>query len=326
MTDFFTSVMAGPERDGRDRPMLVPKGMPKGATAPYTRASSFADRVKDKRHIHRWEMRYLAKSMSQEAQQDLRDLAAGEVYTTGFDKPDLAKNRASGKNLDDIVKRALDRAGIHQKADRGTAIHSFCEDPTRLWEVPAHLRDYVEGYWRRLKEDGIRIIAVEIFVANDEVMAAGTFDSLVWHPLFGFCIADIKTGDIDPGYGIQIPIYANGELYDTDTDERHPLEALTDGEEVNREVGLIFDVKPEGTKILKVDLVKGWELTKAIRVITDDLNMNLFEEVLPKTLEQRIVAATTKQELTNLWNETKSQWGDKHHAAAKARAEELEAA
>lgn len=325
MTDLFTSVMAGPERDGRDRPMLVPAGMPKGATAPYSRASSCADRVKDKRHIHIWEQRYLARSMSQPGQQDLRDLAAGEVYTSSKLAEDVGKNRQSGKNLDSIIKRALDRVGIHFLADRGTAIHSFCEDRDRLYEVPDHLKPYVQGYWSALDRHGIKLRGVEIFIANDHVMAAGTFDSIVWHPVYGWCIADIKTGDIDPGYAVQTAIYANGELYDTDTDERHPLEMLTDGEEINRKVGLIFDVKPEGTKVLTIDLVKGWELTLAIKTVSDDLNMGLFGEVKPSDLFGQIAKAPTRQHLEDLFRASGGDWVDAHNAAAKARVAELEA-
>lgn len=323
MTDLFTAAMAGPERDRFDRPMLVPKGMPAGARAPYTRASSFADRVKDQRHIHRWEMRYLARGMGM--RQDLQDLAAGEIYTSSKLAEDKAKNRQSGKNLDDIIKRALDHVGVHFLADRGTAIHSFCEDRDRLFEVPAHLRSSVEGYWKRIDEEGIKILGVEMFVANDKVMAAGTFDSLVWHPLYGIVVADIKTGDIDPGYAVQTAIYANGELYDTDTDERHPLELLTGGEEVNREIGLIFEVKPEGTRIHTIDLVKGWELTKAIKLVADDLRMDLFTEVKPLTLMQLIGQAGSRADLGKLWEAHKAQWGPKYDEAGQARMKELEA-
>lgn len=323
MGDLFTAAMAGPERDRYDRPLLVPAGMPKGAVAPYTRASSFADRVKDKRHIHRWEQRYLARGMGM--RQDLQDLAAGEVYTSAKLAEDKGKNRQSGKNLDDIIKRALDHVGIHFLADRGTAIHSFCEDRDRLFEVPDHLKPYVVGYWAALDLHGIKLRGVEIFIANDQVMAAGTFDSIVWHPVYGWCIADIKTGDIDPGYAVQTAIYANGEVYDTDTDERYPLESLTDGEEINREIGLIFDVKPEGTRVLTVDLVKGWELTKAIKMITDDLRADLFTETKPLTLSQQIGQASSRAQLEDIWRANKPLWGPDYDAATKARLQELEA-
>lgn len=323
MADFFEQIMGDPDRDRYDRPKLVPAGMPAGAKAPYTRASSFADRVKDKAHIHTWEKRYLAKSMSQPAQQDLRDLAAGEPYISSKLADDVGKNRVSGRNLDKIISRALDRVGIHYLADRGTAIHSFAEDRDRLYEVPPHLRGHVQGYWSALDRHGIKLRGIEIFVANDQVMAAGTFDSLCWHPAYGWVIGDIKTGDLDPGYVVQEAIYANGEIYDTETDERMPLEALTDGEEINREVGLIFDVKESGTEVLTVDLVKGWELTKAIKLITDDLRMDLFTKIKPEGLFGEIAVAKSRETLEALWRSRQDVWTPAHDAAAKARMEAI---
>ncbi|MBC7593534.1 MAG: hypothetical protein H7288_06305 [Kineosporiaceae bacterium] len=319
--DFFANAMAGPERDRYDRPMLVPAGMPGGARAAYTRASSFADRVKDKRHIHTWEKRYLARGMG--LRPDLQDLAAGELYTSSKLTEDAGKNRQSGKNLDDIIKRALDHVGIHFLADRGTAIHSFCEDRDRLFEVPEHLRTSVEGYWAAVDEHGLQLLGIEMFIANDHVMAAGTFDSLVRHPEHGVCVGDIKTGDIDPGYAIQLAIYANGELYNTDTDERQPLEALSGGEEINRDIGLIFDVKPEGTKIIEVDLVKGWALTQAIKMVVDDLRMDLFTEVKSDPILQAISEAETEIALIHLWNTSGGNWRVKHIKAADARKKEI---
>lgn len=326
--DFFNGVTTNDTgdvmRDRYGRPLLVPKGQPKSVRAAYTRASSMADRVKDMQHINKWEKRYLARAMSNPANRDLAELAHAEIYTTGFDKPDEDANRRSGRILDDIIKRALDRQGIHHRADRGTTVHKFAEDPDRIWDAPDEIKPYLESYWARLANDGIEVRYVEMFVANDEVMAAGTFDSICWHPAYGWITCDIKTGKIDASYVVQEAIYANGELYDFTTDEREPLESLTDGEEMRRDVGLIFQVTPnkEGvieTKILEVDLVRGWELAKAIKIVHDELKTDAFSEIPPRTLEQRIMAVKDAAEMKKLWNETKDSWGTKHLAAGKLR-------
>lgn len=323
---FFDKVQGDVTRDGRGRPMLVPVGAPAGVRAPYTRASSFADRVEDKQYIDRWEKRYLARAMSNPANQDLADLAHAEIYTTGFDKGDDDENKRSGRILDDIIKRALDRQGIHHRADRGTAIHKFAEDPERVWEAPEHLQPYLKGYWTRLKNDGIKVLVVEMFVANDEVMAAGTFDSICWHPAYGWVTCDIKTGKISLGYAVQEAIYANGELYDYATDERQPLESLAGGEVIRRDVGLIFQVSEEGTKIIEVDLERGWAIAKAIKVVHDEMRSDIFTELPARSLEDRILAGESMAELEELFAETKDQWGTKHRAAAEKRRAELEAA
>jgi hypothetical protein len=329
--DEITAETGDVARNGRGMPMLVPRGQPLSVRAPYTRASSMADRVKDMRHIATWEKRYLARAMSEPANRDLAELAAAEIYTTGFDKPDDEANKRSGRILDDVIRRALDRQGIHQKADRGTTVHKYAEDRGRIWEAPEAIQPYLRSYWARLDNDGIEVHFIEMFVANDEVMAAGTFDSICWHPAYGWVTCDIKTGKIDPGYVVQEAIYANGELYDKKTHERAPLESLTKGEMIRRDVGLIFQVTPNKdgeieTKIIEVDLERGWRLAKAIKVVHDELRADVFSEIPARTLEQRIMAVKDAAEMKKLWNETKDSWGSKHLEAGRVRRAQMEEA
>lgn len=321
-TDDFFGQMArtdgGPGRDPQHhRPMLIPEGQRDRKA--YRRASSFADIVDSKIGIHKWEMRGLARAMAQA--DDLRLLAAGETYSTGFEMTDIGENRASGARLDSIISRAMDRIGWSQRADFGTAIHSFF-DPDNPNPVPEELKPYVDGFFERLANDGIEILECETFVANDEVMSAGTFDNLVYHPDYGIVVGDGKTGKRNRGFAAQLSIYNHADRYDTDTDERSEIH-----EDLYTDVALIFDVKADGTNIYAVDTLKGWEITRALHLIHDQFNMSLMTEVprqAPLSIVDKIAQATTLAELEQVWEATKSGWTDREKAAATARRQEIE--
>ncbi len=321
-TDDFFGAMAreqgGPGRDPQyKRPMLIPAAG--GPRKDYRRASSFADIVDSKIGIHKWEMRGLARAMAQA--DDMRLLAAGETYSTGFDMVDIGENRASGARLDSIIQRAMDRIGWSQRADFGTAIHSFF-DPDNPNPVPEELKPYVDGFFERLANDGIEILECETFVANDDVMSAGTFDNLVYHPEFDIVVGDGKTGKRSRGFAAQLAIYNHADRYDTDTDDRSEIH-----ESLNTDVALIFDVKADGTNVYAVDTKKSWEITQALYLIHEQFNMSLMTEVpwrKAATIVDKIHQATTLDELNRVWEATKSAWTEREVQAAKARRQEIE--
>jgi hypothetical protein len=112
----------GPRRENGD-PVLFDR---MGTEARYTRASSLATYIENLTHIKKWEMRYLCKAMGQN--EDLAALAAVETYSTGISDAVFGRDKSeSGKRLDEIIQRALDRVRIHEKADRGTAVHGATE-------------------------------------------------------------------------------------------------------------------------------------------------------------------------------------------------------
>lgn len=321
--DFFGGGdFGGLIRDHYDRPMLIPAIG--GERKPYTRASSYASRVENQTGLHRWEMRYLARAMAD--YQDLRVLASGEIYTTGYEMGDVEENKESGKRLDDVIFRGLDRMGIHQKADFGTAVHAFVTradahpNPVPETEPPfPSFQLHVSGYRAELERRNIDILTSERFIANDTVMAAGTYDGVFHSPEFGVVGGDVKTGKNKVGFAVQLAIYMNGVHYDVDTDERSPIHP-----ELNREVGLLLYVTEKGTEIKRVDLVKAWEITQHIRVIFEDYKIGnlIFPLVEAKlTLLDRIGQAKTVDELKGLWSDTKAEWGDEHRAAAKLQKE-----
>lgn len=303
-------------RGAGGNPLLVPRGLEgKGIRAEYTRASSMADFIEEKEHIHRWEMRYLAKAMGQN--EDLAALAACETYSTGISDATFGRSKsASGRRLDEIVNRAFDRVRLHEKADRGTAVHGFTEPAWWTGEhsydqIPERLRGPVAAFWEINRRECIDIVATEQFTANDTTMSAGTFDHLVripGHPLFGdqYVVSDKKTGNFDPlSWIVQISTYANGDAYDTSNDTRPAWPGP-----INKDYGLVWqidcepDTKQEGrVKLWVVDLALGWKLAQIAAEVRDaHKRTDLAVKYQSPTFAQRLAASNTREDLVLLWN------------------------
>ena len=327
--DFFDNSDRDAERAGDGSPMLVPAaGGPRMA---YTRASSLADEILDQRHIHRWQMRYLARGLGRH--RDLADLAAVEEYSTSLDATVFGADKsASGRRLDDINARALDRMGINQRADYGTVVHAATE-PGGF--VPESAEANARAFWDWVHEYGIRIWATEVFTACDLTRSAGTFDHLMGVPGYGNIIVDKKTGKLDPhAFSIQLSTYARGDVYDVTTDERTSLEILTEGEEINREVGLILTISDGKCEPTEIDLDKGFHgalhaaATRDYKAIPRDAlaapaKLKKIHEVDDLVILVR--KAPSLERLSALWQVNKSLWTDEHTQAAQQRRLELEA-
>jgi len=315
-------------------PKIRPAGAPEGAPlVPYTRASSLADYISDHRYVHRWEMRYLCKAMGQNP--DLAELAAVETYYTGSDEPVRSDKSASGRRLDAIIARALDRAKISQKADRGTAIHAATE-PGNREPVPESLRPDVVGFKQAIVDAGGEILQTEVFTACDEVQSAGTFDHLVRFPRLGVVILDKKTGNEQPHeFGVQFSVYAHADVYNPRTHERMPLDDLdpqlgpgVGG--VRQDVAIAAMIKGGRTRFVEIDIEKGWQGAKVAAAARDyvedrDLSADATQRMLKDAREVRgiiadhLARATTPERLEQLWQDHRALWTDEHTQIAKAR-------
>lgn len=331
----------GIPRDRWDRPMLVPRSGPEAAAqtaggeakrVPYTRASTLASFIENDTHIQRWKMRYLARGYGQN--EDLAALAGVETYSTGFGMPDRDReNSASGKRLDELNDRVLDRMRISEKADYGTVVHVATE-PGFEGYVPDRADADVESFKAIVTSHGIKIVGTELFTANDVTMSAGTFDHLMWVPGYGFVITDKKTSaKVDgPHFAIQLAGYANGELYLPD-DTRAPLESLTGGEAINRDVGLIFWIKNGVTEIHEVDLKLGWKGAQIAAAARDynkakhpgrvDGNIALAAMQYRAGMLEQVAGATDRATIEGLWKVNSHLWTDDHTKAATKRIAEL---
>lgn len=335
-TGFFAEVArgrGGVYRDDSGNSLLVPAGFSKDQRIKYTSASSLSDHITFLAHIHKWRMRYLTRGMGNSP--DLCLLAQVEHYNTGFDMEDEKANRGSGKRLDDIIVRALDRVNINEKADYGTAVHAFTEPGHPTGPLDAEVQDDVASFHRKLRENGVKILDTEVFVADDETTSAGTFDHLVWVPHYGHVILDKKTGRINlHEFAIQLSVYANGDLYDRDTDERQTFEEKYDIE-LNRDVGIIAHIKDGKTELSYVDLMEGYEgarhaawvrdfqRNKNLGGVIDGFAVQAALQELRDGLVNLIAQSETREQLVKLYHINSHLWTSDLTDAAVKRQEEI---
>lgn len=310
---FFAPAPGEALRTPSGKPLLVPRGLEgKGIRADYSRASGLAEFIEESAHIHRWEMRYLAKAMGQN--EDLAALAAVETYSTGIKDAVFGREKsASGRRLDSIIERALDRVRLHEKADRGTAVHAATEPGgVELEQVPERLRGAVKAFWESVRVNAIDLVDTEAFTANDTTMSAGTFDHLVrvpGHPLLtDYVIADKKTGRFSPfEWTVQLSSYANGDRYDLETDTRPEWPGP-----INKKWGLVWQIDCEPktpddqrVKLHIIDLEFGWEMAQLAAKVRDaHERRDIVTDYRPAGFNERLAASTTTEDLRRLWEST----------------------
>lgn len=262
-------------RDRYGRPCLVPPGG--GAKVAYTRASTLGNYVSDGSALNVWERRNLVLGLGR--REDLWQLAGSlpALHDAVARKEDLTKDqkaqdRDTKKALDEIIEQAKESAYGAWKARLGTARHNACEPGADLFGMPESIVRDAEAFRSCLAEAGIEIIAHERFVVNDALMSAGSFDYLMRVPGLGICGGDLKTGGVagnELKHAVQLAVYVNAALYDCETDERTPLESLTEGEAVNTETGLIIHL-PAGSgaaTIYALDLEVGLRAAKLATMV-----------------------------------------------------------
>ena len=264
MTDYTVS------RDRFGRPYVSNDGGPlkykKGRVSPinaeaYTRVSTLADALGDKSSLIPWScanaMVGMVKDPSIAAQ--VGSLAAK------YDNPWYVPE--GKKAIQPIVKRAQEAGGGDRASSFGTSFHEFTEviDEGRWPEyAPAELVPWLHAYRERMAE--FECIDMELFVVNDELKTAGSFDRLWRLPDGRVVVADLKSGRSDPQFpmkvGIQVATYANSVRYDQATGERSPLhEDLDVTEGLLVHAPILGGGKPE-VKVYPLDLVRGYELAR----------------------------------------------------------------
>lgn len=289
-TNFFTTAINEATRNSAGWPLLIPDGMPADSPvrAAYSRASGLADYLTDNSFLHQWKTRYLVRAMG--TYTDLQELAASETYHTGLEPLDVAEKRQSGKRLDAIAERALDRMKIHEKADYGTAFHALTE-PGNTGAVSERMKPDVDSFTEMCRALAMVIVGTEAFTANDLTMTAGTFDHLVRFPgepqLPGLLIGDKKTGRVDPlHWAVQLATYANGKPYDLDRHVRTPWP----DEPLNLQWGVMLHTPALSgkTTVYLVDIHEGWRLALLASAVRDARDLtNLLADYKPTPLLER---------------------------------------
>lgn len=279
-----------PPRDRWGRPMLVPlKG---GERQSFTRMSTLADMITDHTALSTWQKWLLAQGLAY--REDIAAMVAAlpalndaKVHKSFLTTEQRLQDKDTKKKLNAYIELALEAAGCHYKANQGTARHGFIEEGDTTF-APAAVKPDVDSCLERFKRDGIEIMASEVFVVNDELQCAGSFDHLAYVPaLSGVACIDIKSGSVDGkglAFATQVAGYANSVVYNPYTDERAPLESLTGGQPVNRREGLIVHVPLGGarTDLYRVNLAMGLRSARLAVQVRNARKAPGFMSLLPE--------------------------------------------
>ncbi|MFI0985007.1 hypothetical protein [Streptomyces exfoliatus] len=200
-------------RDGRDRPLVIPKMG--GRPVALTRTTTFIDCVEDKSALSSWKSRMTLVGASK------RPALLDVVRQLD---PDDASDK---RRLNALTERAQDLSGAHAKREKGTRLHTLSEYVDRGEPLPAGtpLVDRLDmaAYLGSTVDFDVR--AVERFVVVPELGTGGTFDRLLAYEgpgpdgehVEGLLIGDLKTGSVKYGalkMAMQLAVYSRGELYD----------------------------------------------------------------------------------------------------------------
>jgi len=227
-----------PKRDNFGRPLIIPPDG--GEPVAYRRCTTFIDVLGDRSNLEKWKQRQTAIGLSARKDLLLR----------------VATAKKDNKALDKVCEWALQAAGADASANIGTAIHALTEEIDRgeTPEIPEAWAKDIQAYLQATKH--LRMDQIEVFVVNDDLKVAGTFDRQVATLEEHRFVADLKTGSIYDGgkIAMQLAVYANSQIYNVETGERSELTA-------SRETGMVIHL-PQGEgkcSILEADLVEGWK-------------------------------------------------------------------
>ena len=267
-------VQDGPPRDRWGRPLLIPadKSIPvdKNGRAWYSRASSMSDYASGvKTGLEVWRRRKAGVGVAQR-----EDIAAMIAALPPLDTGDKVNDDITKQQLDEYLEMAQDHAGQHDGANHGTAVHGFTEaaENPHNPHVPERMRDDVDAYYAHLEKLGIKVIATEVFVANDGARTAGTFDHLYLLPDMRVVVADKKTGKPNLHDAlIQMATYSYGDVYDWRTDERTSLEDIAEavGGTLDRSMGLHVHIADGACKVTPLNTGEGYRLLLKAAALRD---------------------------------------------------------
>lgn len=324
---------------------------PDGSRLAYTRSSSLGDYLTDSAFLEAWHMRNLAVALGR--RRDLADMAAVEPFTTGFAEPDAPIKKASAARLDEINEKALESVMINERADRGTVVHAVTEMDYEGY-IPITVITEFASFQEWIAINKVRRIESELFVVNDDLRVAGTFDHLFEVEGFGLVIGDTKNGRNanNLGFACQFANYSRSKWYDPSTGERMDLAEYIKSRYgiegvVNQEFALLLSVKAAQNggigevKVSEVDIDWGYEACKLAAQVRDFRNSQAgrvlqskrlkhvkgkaAKDLATKAICDRLAVEETVEMLKVIWRQYKPIWNDEMTAAYVARRDELEA-
>lgn len=237
-------------RDRYGRPLIKP--LDGSWEVPFTRVSTLAKSLDDLSNLMSWGERKTAEGMLRRP--DLQTRLAG-VLANG--NPDV--DRDVKRMVNNICKEAKEAAGATTGRSSGTGLHSLTEAIDRgeePWFIPVDDQPRLAAY--REAMTGYHVLESELFVVNDTVQAAGSFDKLLGCPDGRVLVADLKTGKSEADYPfstcVQIATYANAQRYAPDTGARTPIHP-----DLDPTTGILIHLPATGgCELYELDLTLGW--------------------------------------------------------------------
>ena len=328
MTTFATPAQTL-ERDRFGRPLIVPPGG--GKPIAYTRCTTYVGVLEDTFNLSRWQQRMVAQGLA--ARPDLM-LAVSALPLNG----DMTREHKA--ELNRLCEQAMEAASSHAAATVGTALHALAERHDRgeeLGPIPGQYQPDIEAYKKATAH--LEMVQIETFGVHDQLRVGGTWDRIVKVDGQHY-IADIKTGSIEWGIGkiaMQLSVYSRCVQYDPDTGQRTPLP----GVHPDRALVIHLPAGKGEASLVWVAIAAGWEAVDLARQVREwRSRKNLTRPYIKSTtaaveahtereaagaLSLAIEAATTVDELTQLWTTHHQAWTEAHTAAAAAKKTSLTA-
>ncbi|MBF6330837.1 hypothetical protein [Nocardia transvalensis] len=227
---------------------------------PYTRASTMAKALDDQSGLIGWAKAMVAIGLVKE-----RSLGARVASLLSRDGANAYANNKTA--LRDITEKAMTAAGSGRAADSGTAFHEFTEiidDGGWPEYMPYEAEGPMRAYADLMQKARARVLDKEPFLTVDEIRVAGSMDKLL--NVDGMVMGgDVKSGVNNSKYPLgvtcQCAIYAHGERYNPETDERSPLHP-----DIDLKQAVLIEIPREKNKYGKfeaamylLDIDYGWD-------------------------------------------------------------------
>lgn len=265
-------------RDRWGRYLIPDPTQPGMPTKSWTRATTFAKSMMDTYVLNMWQQRMAMKGLA------MRPDLLALVAATSLDDRDT---------LNKVAEDAKQHAGAKDRANLGTAMHSFTESYDRSCDtfdetqVPETLRPDMSAYVTLVRDLDIEFVEIERIVIVPEFGVAGTFDrlGLLRKPLTltvpwqdvpitlgkdTHVMVDLKTGrDLTYGWNeivIQLALYANAfAMWRLNTSKFDRMPCL------NKKVALVIwlPVGEAKATVFAVNIAAGWEAAKLCQGVRD---------------------------------------------------------
>ena len=217
--------------------------------------------------VHEQEQEHFSVSqlLAQVAKPGLEDWKQRTIVQALATSPELRTQ--ADRDPRGAARKAL--AGVSEAANFGMRIHALTVEADKgdlnLDSLDGPERSSIEGYLACRDRIGWAEKFTEATVALPSAGYAGTMDRLLWAPGVGVIVADVETGrEVYPDVALQLAAYVNAEWI-WDSKGRTQLQEVKG---LRTDIGWVIHVRPEGTRVVEVNLRKGQGATTAFGVVS----------------------------------------------------------